>query len=143
MGTTRRALELLARVERRELDRERLAVAAVVAEVEAARAELGRLDTRFGEELDLAFGLPDGPRLAAAYAHGHRARRAETVAEGVRLGTELVRLEAALKERAVSLKTLELAAERIAAREREEAARAGQARLDEAAVLRHVVSGRG
>ena len=141
MGT-RRALELLARVERRELDRERQAAAVVAAEVEAVRVGLGRLDARFGDELGLAFGLPDGPRLAAAYAHGHRARRADALAEAVRLAAELVRLEAALKERAVSLKTLELAAERVAAREREEAARAGQARLDEAAVLRHVVSGR-
>lgn len=136
MGTTR-ALALLARLERGELDRERGAVAAAVAGVAAAEAEVARLDGRFGEELGLALGLPDGPRLAGAYARGHAIRREAAMAERRRIEAELPRLEAAVRERAAALRTYELVAERVVAREEEEAARAVQTALDEAAVLRH------
>ena len=144
MGGTARALGLLAQVERRELDWERQALAAASGLLAAAVAGLGRLDAGFGAELGLAFGLPDGPRLAAAYAYGYRVRRVEAVAEICRLEGEVARLGEAVKARAVALRTLERAAERVVARERAEAAAKQQAQLDEAAVMRHAAaSGRG
>lgn len=136
MGTTR-ALALLARLERGELDRERGAVAAAVEGIAAAAAEVARLDGRFGEELGLALDLPDGPRFAAAYARGHTVRREAAMAKRQRIEAELPRLEAAVKERAVALRTYELAADRVSAREQAAAAQAAQALLDEVAVLRH------
>lgn len=141
MAGTARALELLARVERRELDRERQDLAAVSGRLAAAADGLARLDASFGPELALAFEMPDGARLAAAYAGGHRVRRAAALAEAGRLEAEAARLEEAVKERAVGLRTLERAAERVVGRERVEAAARQQARIDEAAVLRHAAAG--
>ncbi len=142
-GKTARALELLARVERRELDRERQDLAAVSGQLAAALDALARLDGRFGSELGLALAMPDGPRLAAAYAHGHRVRRAEGAAEVGRLGVEVGRLGEAVKARAVALRTLELAAERVEEREEAEVAARQQAQLDEVAVLRHAAAASG
>ena len=144
MGGTARALGLLAQVERRELDGERQELATASGLLAAAVAGLGRLDAGFGAELGLAFGLPDGPRLAAAYAYGYRVRRVEAVAEIYRLEGKVARLGEAVKTRAVALRTLERAAERVAERELAEAVARQQARLDEAAVMRHAAaSGRG
>ena len=140
MGSTARALELLARVERRELDGERQELAAASGRLAVAADGLGRLDAGFGAELGLAFGLPDGPRLAAAYAHGYRVRRAEAALEIGRLEGEVARLGEAVKARAVALRTLERAAERVLEREKAEAEARQQARIDEAAVLRHAAS---
>ena len=143
MGGTARALGLLAQVERRELDGERQELATASGLLAAAVEGLGRLDASFGTELGLAFGLPDGPRLAAAYAHGYRARRVAATVEVCRLEGEVARLGEAVKTRAVALRTLERAAERVAERELAEAVARQQARLDEAAVMRHAASGRG
>ena len=142
-GKTGRALELLARVERRELDRERQDLAAASGRLAAALEALAGLDARFGSELGLALGMPDGPRLAAAFAHGHRTRRAERAAEAGRLEAEVARLGEAVKARAVALRTLELAEERVVGRERAEAAARRQALLDEVAVLRHAAAATG
>jgi hypothetical protein len=140
----RRALGLLARAERRELDRGRQALAAADGALGRTADALAGIDGRFGAELGLALALPDGPRLAAAFAAGHRARRAALAAERGRLLAERARLEATVRERAVALRTLELAEDELRARAEEAAARADQRRLDDAAVVRHAVAaGRG
>lgn len=136
----RRALDLLGRVERRELERERRELATAADALREAEAASARLEVRYGEEVGLALTMPGGSRLAAAFAAGHRDRRATLGSERDRAAAERARLEAAVRERALGLKTLELAAEALTARERTEALRADQKRLDEAALYRHAVS---
>lgn len=139
---TRRALLLLARLERSELDRERQALLDRTAELARHEEGLRSLEAGFGPELALALDLPGGPALAAAYAAGCRHQAAALRAGRHRLRTEIKGMESALRTRAVGLRTLELAAAELSAQEEVLAARAEQGRLDEAAIVRHRVPGR-
>src|SRR3954447_20344021 len=80
-----RALALLIRAERRELERERLALTAAGIGLDQAEQTLHAQERRFGEETALALAMPDGPGLAAAFAAGHRHRLARLRGERERL----------------------------------------------------------
>jgi hypothetical protein len=137
-----RALALLIRAERRELERERLALTTAGIALDQAEQTLRAQERRFGKEAVLALAMPDGPRLAAAFAAGHRHRLARLRGERERLTADRARAEAAVRARAMSLATLERTGEEVAACERAEAGRAEQRRLDEDAILRHAARGR-
>jgi hypothetical protein len=137
-----RALALLIKAERRELERERLALTEAGAALDRAERNLEGQDHRFGEEASLALAMPDGPRLAAAFTAGHRHRLVRLRGERERLAADRAQAETAVRKRAVALGTLERAAEELAVREQAGLARAEQRRLDDAAVLRHAVRGR-
>jgi hypothetical protein len=137
-----RALALLIRAERRELERERQALTTAGIGLDQAEQTLRAQERRFEEEAALVLAMPDGPRLAAAFAAGHRHRLARLRGERERLTADRARAEAAVRARAMSLATLERAGEEMAAREQAEAGRAEQRRFDDAAILCHAVRGR-
>jgi hypothetical protein len=139
---SRRALALLARLERAELEREQRALASAQADLVRTEAGVAAREAAFGGELMLALEMPGGAGLAAGHAVGHRRQQARLRAECRRLGSESQRLGTALQERAIALRTLELAAADLKAKDDAVVAQAEQKRLDDAAVIRHVVSGR-
>ena len=65
---TRRAADVLARLRRHELDRQRLLVAATLGEVERVKKAIRDQVGRQALEHALAFELPGGPQPLAPYA---------------------------------------------------------------------------
>ena len=123
-----RAIALLTRLEKQELDRECSALRAVEAELAACREELDDLARRFAAEYQAGWELPDGLRLLAAYARGTRRRQEE-------LRAKLAQLEAArqaaaetVRERIGSYKSLELVGQGLEAQASAAAARRASAR---------------
>jgi hypothetical protein len=134
---SRRALALLVRERRQEVDEARAAVTEAVAALTAAEAALSEHVAAFAPEMGLALGMPDGPRLAAAYAAGFTLRKAALAQRQAACTQALWACEAELRERATALKTMEKAEARLAEAEAAALAKGQQLRLDEAAIVRH------
>jgi hypothetical protein len=95
----RRAVELLARLERHALDRQRLELGAQARALERAQAGIDALRVRLEVEHALAFELPGGPGPLAPYAAAARARGRELRRAETELRAAVVRAQGALRER--------------------------------------------
>lgn len=131
-----RALALLLRLRRRELDHERQALARLDAAREqtdaASRAVVASLtaegiQARLGEADALGFG---------PFLHAGLSRRAELDAEAERLDAAREPQQAIVRERLGELKRLELALEHRAWRERVDSERRAQIALDDLTLAR-------
>jgi hypothetical protein len=137
---SRRALGLLVRDRRQEVDQARAALTEAAAAVDAAEAAIVAHNAAFAPEVSLALTMPGGPGLAAAYIAGFRMREALLRQRQVTCLAARQTCEAELWERAAAMKTLEKAEERLASAKAARLAKAQQLRLDEAATLRHAVT---
>lgn len=127
-----RALNLLARLERQELDRERQAVRALADELTSTVDALATLESRLQAEHVAGWALPGGPGALAAYLNEARRRELclrQAVAE---LTTALSDAQAGLRERIAGMKSLELVAENLEATSTAQAAYRAQIELEEA-----------
>lgn len=137
----RRALELLAKLERQELDRERQALRAAEAELERTEQELRSLREQEPLEHAAGWSLPGGPGLLACYLGA--ARRRETWL-GQRCHEQRAARERAadaVRERIGAAKSLELAAEQLAAAAAADLARRETIEREEAGARRGVRPG--
>ncbi len=132
----RRAVDLLTRLERHALDRQRLELQAVAGELEHRRTQLVQLGQRLVLEHALAFELPGGPQPLAAYAGLAQARTEALRAEEARLIEATARAEAGLRERARHWKALDLVGQALRAEAAARAQRDAAAAIAEAAQLR-------
>jgi hypothetical protein len=133
---TRRAAELLARLERHALDEQRLVLAGLEAELEGRRAEIAKLERQLVEEHAVGWLLPGGPRLLAAYATASHARQCSLRAAEHQLAEAAKQARGEVAARMRRFKSLDLAA--AAERRREAEAEACKERLEieEAGALR-------
>jgi hypothetical protein len=133
---TRRAAELLARLERHALDEQRLVLAGLQAELEGRRAEIAKLERQLVEEHAVGWLLPGGPRLLAAYATASHARQCSLRAAEHQLAEAAKQARGEVAARMRRFKSLDLAA--AAERRREAKAEACKERLEieEAGALR-------
>lgn len=127
----RRALHLLAQLERQELDRERRALRAVEADLEATGEALASLRQRQPEEHAAGWATPGGPGLLAGYLAHVRHEEARLGRARADLEAAASRAEAALRERIGAVKSLELALEQLKAAAASEAARRLQLEIEE------------
>ena len=133
---SRRALELLARLRRHEVDRQRLAAAALAAELRLSREAVTAEEHRLAREHAQAFELPGGPRPLAAFAAASR-RRSSALAERCQeLEGRLAAAQPELQDAIRAWKSLDLASARSRAVEEAEAARRQRQEIEEAALLR-------
>jgi hypothetical protein len=132
----RRALELLAKLERQELDTARLALRAAEGELARTDEALSSLRQRLPAEHAAGWELPGGPALLASYLGA--SRRLEERLERRRGEQQTARERAAeaVRERLGAAKTLELAAEQIGAAATAELARRATLELEEASLRR-------
>jgi hypothetical protein len=133
---TRRAAELLARLERHALDEQRLVLAGLQAELEGRRAEIAKLERQLVEEHAVGWLLPGGPRLLAAYATASHARQCSLRAAEHQLAEAAKQARGEVAARMRRFKSLDFAA--AAERRREAEAEACKERLEieEAGALR-------
>jgi hypothetical protein len=133
---TRRAAELLARLERHALDEQRLVLAGLQAELEGRRAEIAKLERQLVEEHAVGWLLPGGPRLLAAYATASHARQCSLRAAEHQLAEAAKQARGEVAARMRRFNSLDLAA--AAERRREAEAEACKERLEieEAGALR-------
>jgi hypothetical protein len=132
----RRAMELLARIEKQELDRGRLALQAIEAEMEARRGELATLRQRLATEHEAAWALPGGPGRLAAYFRSGVERQQRLGALGRELEHAQGLARQALAERLKSYKSLDLAARRLQEEATRQAAHAARREVEEASQLK-------
>jgi hypothetical protein len=135
---TRRAAELLARLERHALDEQRLVLAGLQAELEGRRAEIAKLERQLVEEHAVGWLLPGGPRLLAAYATASHARQCSLRAAEHQLAEAAKQARGEVAARMRRFKSLDLAAAAERRREAEAEAEACKERLEieEAGALR-------
>ena len=132
-----RTLEILARLHRRELDRERGRLDELdgrIAEVEAA---IGALRAERAREMASGAGRPEhgGPFLGA-YLEGGRRREGRLRAELADLTGRRAAAEEQVRARLAEIKRYEVLAERAARRAELDARRRERRELDELAALR-------
>ena len=132
----RRALDLLARIEKQVLDRQHLTLRAIEAEIERNRRELSLLEGALASELSIAWALPGGPRPFAAYNARARERQHRLMIGIEALGHSWQKAEASLHEAMQRFKGLDLAAERMRARATELLRRQAEAACQEIVLLR-------
>jgi hypothetical protein len=132
----RHALELLARLEKQVLERERLGLRTIEGEIGQCWRELERLDAALAAELGVAWTLPGGPAPFGAYAAAAGARRQQTTARLEALERGRVEAEAGLRRTMRRYKTLEITTERLQARALDRLRRREEAMREEAALLR-------
>jgi hypothetical protein len=132
----RRAVDLLARLERHALDEQRLALTGILRDLERQRAAKLDLSRRLAFEHATAFELPGGPRQSAAYLEVAQARGRALRAAETRLKQEAAAAEARLGERVRSWKGLDLVASELRRSEANLARRLAAAQVEEAAALR-------
>lgn len=133
---TRHAAELLARLERHALDEQRLVLAGLEAELEARRGELEALGRELEREHAVAWGLPGGPRLLAAYAAASHARQRALRAAEQRLARAAEEARSALLAGMRRFKSLDLAAAALRRREAEMQCRKTRLEIEEAGALK-------
>lgn len=132
----RKALELLARLERQELDHERQALRKVEAELAEAEHELGVLRDRRPHEHEAGWALPGGPGLLAAYL-GAAGRREVGLADRLReLAVAQAHAQEAVRARIAAAKSLEIAARHLAAEATAAEERRAMLEIEEASGLR-------
>jgi hypothetical protein len=131
---TRRAAELLARLERHALDEQRLVLAGLQAELEGRRAEIAKLERQLVEEHAVGWLLPGGPRLLAAYATASHARQCSLRAAEHQLAEAAKQARGEVAARMRRFKSLDLAA--AAERRREAEACKERLEIEEAGALR-------
>ena len=137
MTKLRRALNVMGKVERQELDRRRRVLGELdqtMAELERRGAELRR---RFASEMEQGWALPDGARLIAAWAPAHHHQVQNLAQQRQQLQELRDRQAAAVVAQHTEVRRLELLHERATMAERDELARKDAAAIDELAVLRH------
>jgi hypothetical protein len=140
---TRRAAEILARLRRHELDRQRLLVAAMAAEIERVRKAIRDQVGRLVIEHALAFELPGGPQPLAPYAELAQ-RHCRALGERAHgLEARLDQARAALRDGLRDWKSLDLAVAEIEAKERAEMGRRDRLEVEEAALLRRAAQNSG
>ena len=132
----RRAVELLARIEKQELDRERLALLAVEAELAARRDELAALRRGLAVEHGAAWVLPSGPGRLAPYFRSaqERQRRLGEAERELEDARDMARQ--ALSQRLRNHKSLELVAEQLQEQEARRAAVKARGEVEEASQLK-------
>jgi hypothetical protein len=132
----RRAVELLARIEKQELDRERLALLAVEAELAARRDELAALRRNLAVEHEAAWALPAGPSGLAPYFRSglERQRRLGRLGQELEVARGLA--QEALSRRLRSQKSLELVAEGLQEQEARRAMAKARGEVEEASQLK-------
>jgi hypothetical protein len=131
---TRRAAELLARLERHALDEQRLVLAGLQAELEGRRAEIAKLERQLVEEHAVGWLLPGGPRLLAAYATASHARQCSLRAAEHQLAEAAKQARGEVAARMRRFKSLDFAA--AAERRREAEACKERLEIEEAGALR-------
>jgi hypothetical protein len=140
---TRRAAELLARLRRHELDRQRLLVAATAGEVERVRKAIRDQVGRLAIEHALAFELPGGPQPLAPYAEAAQ-RHCRALGERTRaLENRLDQARAVLRDGLRDWKSLDLAVAELQAKERAETTRRDRLQVEEATLLRRAAQNSG
>lgn len=136
----RRALELLAKLERQKRDHARQTLRSAEVELTETDRTLNSLRQRLPIEHAAGWALPGGPGLLAAFLGeqhrleqrlGHRRREQEATRD---------RAAEAVRERLSAAKTLELAAEQLAATAAAERGRRASVELEEAGARRRSVS---
>jgi hypothetical protein len=132
----RRAVELLARIEKQELDRERLALLAVEAELAARREELAALRRGLAVEHEAAWALPAGPSGLAPYFRSglERQRRLGQLGQELEVARGLA--QEVLSRRLRSHKSLELVAEQLQGQEALRATAAARGEVEEASQIK-------
>jgi hypothetical protein len=133
---TRRALELLTRLEKQALDRERLELRAIEEEIARRREAMRRFDVEFAAELEAAWTTPGGPGLFGAYAARCRIELQQLTDGLARLGQAREQAQAAVQEVLTSYKALDIATHELARQTAALCARREDATREEAALLR-------
>lgn len=134
--STRRALDLLARIERQVLDHQHLTLRAIETEIERNRRELSLLEGALASEPGIAWALPGGPRPFAAYSARSRERQRRLTISLEALEHSWQEAEASLHKAMQRFKGLNLAAERMRARAAELLRRQAEAACQEMVLLR-------
>jgi len=132
----RHAVELLARIEKQELDRERLALLAVEAELAARRDELAALRRGLAVEHEAAWALPAGPSGLAPYFRSGLERQRRLGQLGRELEVARGLAQEALSRRLRSHKSLELVARQLQEQEARRAVAVAGREVEEASQLK-------
>jgi hypothetical protein len=132
----RRAVELLARVEKRELDRERLALLAVEAELAARRDELAAVRRGLAAEQEAAWALSGGPSCVVPYFRATQERQRRLGELERELEDARDQAQEALSQRLRSYKSLELVAEWLQEEEAWRAVARARGEVEEASQLK-------
>ena len=125
------AIPVLIKSVRLQVDEMQRALAGLEAEKSELSKALDRIDVEVKAE---ASGPGTDPRLFAAYAERKSTEKRQLLGRIASLTQSLVAARAALAESFIELKKLEVLEERLATRERLEAARKEQSELDEIAL---------
>jgi hypothetical protein len=133
---TQRALELLTRLAKQDLDNERLALQAVENEIAQRRREVRELETALAVEFGKAWTLPGGPAAFAPYAEACRARQRQLENALARLAQERDRKQTAVHEVLSGYKALDIAMQELRRQAAERLAQRAQAAREEAGLLR-------
>ena len=133
---TQHALELLARLEKQALDRERLDLQAIETEIAQRRREGQLLEAALAAEFGTAWTLPGGPGPFAPYAAACRARQGQLEDRLARLAQARDQAQAAVHEALISYKALDIATQELRRRAAGLLARQTQAAREEAGLLR-------
>jgi hypothetical protein len=132
-----RALELLARLERLELDRRRQELAALDAGLAGTQAERSALRDRLPAEIDMGLALAGGPEPLGRWLAAVRRRERELAQEADRLAAERRHAAECLRVQHAAARRQELLVDRALSTWLARAVREERRRLDELAVLRH------
>jgi flagellar export protein FliJ len=128
------SLPVLARLAALEVERERLALAALDADLQGLRQQIAELDADLEREIQAAVDLA-GVRALAVYLEAQRQRRDAAETEMTRLQQTRAAQLARLLAGRLELKRLEVLQARLDRRRRAEAVRLERKRLDELAML--------
>ena len=133
---SRRTLELLVRLEKQTLDRERLELQAIENEIAQRQREVQLLEATLAAELGTAWMLPGGLGSFAPFAEACRARQRQLEHRLARLARERQRQQAAVHEVLSNYKALDIATQELRRRAAELLAQRMQAAQEEAGLLR-------
>lgn len=132
-----RALELLARLERLELDRRRLELVELETRLAGSWAERSALRDRMAEEIRAGPELPGGPAPLGHWLEAARRRDRDLAGEADRLAREGQDAAERLRDQHAAARRQEVLVERARSAWLAQVTAAERRRLDELAVLRH------
>lgn len=132
-----RALELLARLERMELDRRRHDLVQLETRSAESRAERAALRDRMAEEIRAGSELPGGPAPLGRWLEAARRRDRDLAREIDRLALEQERAADRLRAQHAEARRQEMLVERARSAQLARRSAEERRRFDELAVLRH------
>ncbi|MGD9508915.1 MAG: hypothetical protein AB7I59_24605 [Geminicoccaceae bacterium] len=131
-----RALDLLARLRRHEVDRRRLAAASLVGELQQVQKAIGAEGCRFASEVASAFELPGGPWPLASFAEASRHRSRALIERRRQIEVSLEAMQVELRDAIQRWQSLDAALDALHAAARSAAAGRTRQEIEEAALLR-------